>query len=114
MSDEAKCDFCSSTDLGRKKAYQPRSQFFLDTPELGTIWKDVGAWVACSVCSELIDREQWSGLMKRAQEVNPGLRAAKWAGKLRECSEFVATSWSAVLGQPPEVFLDRERKERTA
>ena len=97
------CDFCSSPTGPGKRGYRPVWQITLKAP--GVDYVDQGEWVACCDCSGLIDRQDWKGLMDRASNLNPGLRAARDQGKLRECAGFVAESWSAVFGQPPQVFL---------
>jgi hypothetical protein len=111
MTAPAKCDFCSSPTWSVGKKYEPKAQLVLETPALDpSLWEDRGPWLACSKCSQLIDCENWTALMKRAQEENPGLRAARWGGQLRACSEFVAIGWSAVFGLPSTVFFDKGGK----
>jgi hypothetical protein len=106
-----KCDFCSVPTWSAGKLYEPRAHILLETPDLDpSLWRDVGPWVACSNCSALIDCENWTALMKRAQVENPGLRAAQEIGQLRECSEFVAISWSAVFGLRPDVFFEKGKQ----
>jgi hypothetical protein len=97
------CDFCSSPTGEGKRGYRPAAHITLQVP--GIDYVDVGEWVACAGCSELIERKDWRGLMDRAALLNPGLRAAYQQGKLRECAAFVAESWSAVFDQPPAAFL---------
>jgi hypothetical protein len=98
------CDFCSSPTGEGKRSYHAASQIALVAPDVAK-WVDTGEWVGCAECSALIDREDWKGLMDRASNLNPGLRAARDQGKLRACAEFVAETWSAVFDQPKEVFF---------
>ena len=97
------CDFCSSPTGPGKRSYFPHSVIIMATEPTNCV--DTGEWVACCECSRLIEGKEWKALMERAQSLNPGLRAALWAGKLRECSEFVAITWAAIFDQPSQVFF---------
>lgn len=100
------CDFCSSPTGPGKRSYHAHSQIRLRV-DAGPItdYIDTGEWVACIECSVLIDVNDWKALMDRAKSLNPGLCAARDQGKLRECSEFVALTWSAIFDQPKEAFF---------
>lgn len=97
------CDFCGAPIGEGKRTYRAASQISLITPEVQ--WVDQGDWTACAECACLIEDKQWKALMDRAARLNPGLRAARDLGKLRECAEFVAETWSAIFDQPKKVFF---------
>jgi len=97
------CDFCSSPTGPGKRSYFAALQVTLVTVPIN--WVDTGEWVACGDCASLIDGKEWKALMDRAQSLNPALRAARGAGKLRECADFVAMAWAAIFDQRPQVFF---------
>jgi hypothetical protein len=62
------CDFCSQPNPER--VYKS-PDFTMDGPhpDLGVPeFRSKGAWVACSSCAALIDKENWDGLVARAVE----------------------------------------------
>jgi hypothetical protein len=97
------CDFCSLPTGRGKRSYWASKHIRLFAP--GVQYVDTGEWVACAECSLLIEGKEWKQLMDRAKSLNPGLRAARDQGKLRECAGFVAITWAAIFDQPKEVFL---------
>ena len=63
VSEEPVCDFCSEPKYARRSHC---ADFSMDHsagfPEL----RSKGDWLACSVCGNLIDAENWIGLLQRA------------------------------------------------
>lgn len=97
------CDFCGNPTGTGKRSYWAQSPIMLKITGINFV--DAGEWVACADCSSLIERKDWKGLMDRASSLNPGLRAARDRGQLRECAEFIALTWSGVFDQPKEAFF---------
>jgi hypothetical protein len=62
------CDFCSKPNPSR--VYQsPDISMDGPHPELGVPeFRSKCAWVACTICAALIDKEDWDGLVLRAVE----------------------------------------------
>lgn len=68
MPGDEVCDFCSATPI---YASYDCADFVMDTPmgkqvPLDSVSKE--AWAACKVCSELVDKEDWEGLLDRSVE----------------------------------------------
>jgi hypothetical protein len=64
-----RCDFCN-TDLDTEIWFLPVSDFLAGTdPVTGRMQAYKDDWSACPDCAPLIERNQWTGLARRTQQV---------------------------------------------
>jgi hypothetical protein len=72
------CDFCNEALNADYTAYNTKD--FVWKEVKGTKFVSAGAWRACRTCADLVDKEDWDGLHRRAVwyliAANPGMSPA--------------------------------------